>query len=79
MHASVPYAHDQCFWQALLKFGIFTLMLSTVGRLWGKNKKNFKKIFGGSFGGAKFLKFLTRMLSLILRRVPSKHTEHTHQ
>jgi hypothetical protein len=34
------------------------------GRLWGKNKM-LKKIFKGSFGAAKFL---TRMLSLILRR-----------
>jgi hypothetical protein len=34
------------------------------GRLWGYNKM-LKKIFRGSFGAAKFL---TRMLSLILRR-----------
>ncbi len=39
--------------------------------------KKKKKIFRGSFGAAKFL---TLMLSLILRSTfPSKHAEHTHQ
>ncbi len=39
--------------------------------------KIFLKIFSGSFGSAKFL---TRMISLILRSaVTSKHAEHTHQ
>ncbi len=43
----------------------------------GENKKNFKQIFRGPFGAAKFL---MRMLSIILRSAfPSKHAEHTHQ
>ncbi len=43
----------------------------------GDKIKNKKYIFRGSFGAAKFL---TRMLSLILRSAaPSKHAEHTHQ
>jgi hypothetical protein len=43
----------------------------------GLKLKKLKNIFRGSFGAAKFL---TRMLSLILRSaVPSKHAEHTHQ
>ncbi len=43
----------------------------------GLKLKKLKKIFRGSFGAAKFL---TRMLSLILRSaVPSKHAERTHQ
>ena len=43
----------------------------------GLKLKKFKKIFRGSFGAAKFL---TRMLSLILRSAfPSKYAEHTHQ
>jgi hypothetical protein len=44
---------------------------------YGVKIKKLKKIFRGSFGAAKFL---TRMLSLILRSaVTSKHAEHTHQ
>ncbi len=43
----------------------------------GLKFKKLKKVFGGSFGAAKFL---TRMLSLILTSAfPSKHAEHTHQ
>ena len=43
----------------------------------GVKIKKIKKILRVSFGAAKFL---TRMLSLILRSVfPSEHAEHTHQ
>jgi hypothetical protein len=52
----------------------------TMKSLWeGDFGVKIKKIiiFRGSFGAAKFL---THMLSLILRSaVPSKHAEHTHQ
>ncbi len=43
----------------------------------GVKIKNFKQIFRGPFGA---MKFLMRMLSIILRSAfPSKHAEHTHQ
>ena len=54
----------------------YTLQSLRVGDFGVKIKK-IKKIFRGSFVAAKFL---THMLSLILRSaIPSQHAEHTHQ
>ncbi len=55
---------------------LYTIKSLREGDL-GVKLKKMSKIFMGSFGAAKFL---TRMLSLILRSaVPSKHAVHAHQ
>ena len=55
----------------------YTIKSRPEGDFGVKIKKNFKQIFRGLFGAAKFL---MRMLSIILRSaLPSKHAVHTRQ